>query len=534
LQQQQLEVDAMKIQKIANQAQALWPDIETTVVESSMTAGFRCKSEKVPELCDWLFNQQNYHFAGLVVEENSMWELHYLFVGQGEMGNIRVSTALSLQESKFQSVALKVHGADWHEREAEDLFELIFEGHPRLGDFILHDDVWQEGVAPMRKGFDPASAISNRKPRNDWRPRRIVKMPGTFIMPIGPVFSGHAESVHFQLESIGEEILRAFPRLFFKYRSVEKIAEGRSIDNGLLLAERFSGSTAFSHALAFCMAVEQLSGVKIPERALVLRCFFAELERLRVHLGVIEGICNSTGLVVAASQTAILEEKALRLAGYLADHRYLFGLSIPGGLSRDFENKTLQEAITSAREIVKDLDEIENLLTDTSTFLDRIEEVGIIRKEQSHDYGLVGPVARGSGYCNDLRKIQPYAAYNSFMFDIPCESEGDGYARLRVLFSEARQSLRIMEQAVADLPDGPIFVKSKASAGVGLAGVETPRGAAWHWVRLDEDGKIKRYRLITPSFANWHGFHLAAENFAFQDFPIILATFGLSVAENDR
>ncbi len=524
----------MKIQEIANQAKVFWTDVEVAVADSSLTLEFRCKPKEVAGLCDWLFNQQNYHFSGLVVEENAIWELHYLFVGQGEMGRIRVSTVAPLQECRFPSVSVAVHAADWHEREAEDLFGLVFEGHPSMGDFILHDDVWQEGVAPMRSRFDPVSALANRKPRHDWRPKRVVDVPGAFVMPIGPVFSGTEESVHFQLETIGEEVLRAFPRLFFKYRSVEKIAEGRSIDDVILLAERFSGTTAFSHALAFSMAIEQLSEVDVPERAQVLRCFFAELERLRNHLGTIDGICSSTGLAVATSQTAILEEEALRLAGFLAGHRYLFGLAVPGGLSRDFDNQSLRESITRAKGIVRSLDEIEKLLIDTSSFLDRIEEVGIIGKQQARDYGLVGPVARASGYCNDLREIQPYAAYDACTFDIPRESEGDGYARLRVLLSETKQSLRIMEQAVAHLPDGPVFTKSKATAGVGLAGVETPRGATWHWVRLDEEGRLKRYRLITPSFTNWHGFHLAAENFAFQDFPIILATFGLSVAENDR
>ena len=524
----------MKIRKIANQAKALYPEIEIRVDQSSGTAEFFSRREQVPRLCNWLFNRQGYCFSGLVVEENAAWDLHYLFAGEGDMGRIEVRTSAPLNERSFESVSLTVHAADWHEREAEDLFGLVFEGHPRLGDFILHDDVWQEGIEPMRHGFNPVSVLSNRKGRCDWRPRRIVEVPGAFIMPIGPVFSGEAESVHFQLETIGEEVLRAFPRLFFKYRGVEKIAEGRSIDDVLLLAERFSGTAAFSHALAFCMAIEQVCKAEMPERARVLRVFFAELERLRSHIGTIDAICNSTGLAVATSQTAILEEEALRLAGSLAGHRYLFGLAIPGGLSLDFDNQTLRNAVLRAREIIHGLDEIEGLLVNTSSFLDRIEEVGIIEKDRAREYGLVGPVARASGCCSDLRELQPYTAYNAFGFEIPCEAEGDGYARLRVLFSEARQSLRIMEQAVARLPRGPIFTPCKAAAGVALAGVETPRGATWHWVRIDEEGKIKRYRLITPSFANWHGFHLAAENFAFQDFPIILATFGLSVAENDR
>lgn len=135
----------------------------------------------------------------------------------------------------------------------------------------------------------------------------------------------------------------------------------------------------------------------------------------------------------------------------------------------------------------------------------------------------------------DLRKAQPYSGYDALAFDVPQEREGDGYARLRVLFAEVRQSVRIMQQAVASLPGGAVQVPlAPIAPGAALGWVEAPRGAAFHWVRVADDGTIARYRIIPPSFTNWHGFHLAAENFAFQDFPIILASFGLSLAENDR
>lgn len=526
----------MNIHELAVQVQAILPneDIQTNLVSHSKMAGIRCKPDLVPRVCEWLFGQQ-YHFAGMVVEENaSQWDLFYIFVGDGEKGCIRVTTSAPLENTKFQSVSMLIHAADWHEREAEDLFGLTFEGHPRLGDFILHDDAWQEGVEPMRKAFDSAAALSNRKPNPDWEPRRVLNAPGAFIMPIGPVFAGSAESVHFQLETIGEEVVRAFPRLFFKYRGVEKSAEGRTIDDALLLAERFAGKTAFSHALAFCLAVEQLSDAQVPERAQILRVFFAELERLRSHLGTIEGICNATGLVVAANQVVILEEEMLRLTGLLVGHRYFFGLAIPGGLSLDCDGNTCRDAVSKAGLVIRRLDKIEGLLTNTSSFLDRLEQVGMIDQKQAREYALVGPVARGTGYCNDLRAMRPYTKYEEFEFQPACEQEGDGYARLRVLFEEARQSVHIMEQAVAKLPDGPIFSSGKVAPGMALAGVETPRGATWHWVHIDENARLTRYRLITPSFTNWHGFHMAAEHFAFQDFPIIMATFGLSVAENDR
>jgi formate hydrogenlyase subunit 5 len=132
-------------------------------------------------------------------------------------------------------------------------------------------------------------------------------------------------------------------------------------------------------------------------------------------------------------------------------------------------------------------------------------------------------------------KAQPYAKYVDFVFDVPAEQEGDGYARLRILFAEARQSVRIMEQAIAALPTGPLQRLSVGIApGAALGWAEAPRGATFHWLRIANDGTVLRYRIVTPSFINWHGFHLAAEDFAFQDFPIILASFGLSVAENDR
>ncbi len=494
----------------------------------------QCDKEQVPLVCDWLFNQEKYHFAGLIAQEKKLWELCYLFVGSKEIGYIKIITTSALQDPNFTSVSTLVHATDWHEREAEDLFGINFEGHPRLGDFILHDDIWQEGVKPMSSTFDKKAALNNLKPKLDWQPRRVLDLKGAFIMPIGPVFSGEAESLNIQLETVGEEIIRAFPRLFFKYRGVEKIAVGRRVKDVILLAERNAGTSAFSHALAYSLAIESSSDIKVPKRAQMLRIFFAEMERIRSHISTIEAICNSTGLVVAASQVAILEEEMLRLSGELSVHRYFFGLCVIGGLSKDCDEKSCQKAIGKIKNIILRLDEIKDLLINTSSFLDRLEEVGVINKSEAKTHDLVGPMARGSNYCNDLRKFQPYLGYDKLDFEPSCEIEGDGYARLRVLFDEVKTSAKIMEQVISKMPKGEIFAKGDIKASTALAGVETPRGAAWHWIEIDENERVKRYRMLTPSFTNWHGFHLAIENFAFQDLPIIMATLGQSVAENDR
>jgi formate hydrogenlyase subunit 5 len=118
---------------------------------------------------------------------------------------------------------------------------------------------------------------------------------------------------------------------------------------------------------------------------------------------------------------------------------------------------------------------------------------------------------------------------------VPGEVEGDGYARLRVLFEEAAQAVAIIGQIAAGLPRGRVLApRIEPEAGAALGAVEAPLGAAFHWVRLGQDGRVLRWRITPPSFTNWHGFHWAAENFAFQDFPIIMASFGLSNAECDR
>jgi formate hydrogenlyase subunit 5 len=501
----------------------------------------RCREGKLSELCRWV-RKRGFVFVGLIVEqEPEGWLLRYVFypsqrsTGDGEPSWVHVLVGERLSQTSFPSTLEVIPGVDWHEREAEDLFGLTFEGHPKLGDFVLHDDAWQEGLAPMRKEFDAYRTVGHRAADPNWRPQRIVHAAGAFAMPIGPIYSGVAESAHFILETVGEDVIRALPRFYYKHRAVEKIAEGRRPEDVLLLAERFNGISAFAHGLACAQALEAVGNLEVPPRAVTLRAFLAELERLRHHVGLIHDICESTALTVAASQAAMLEEELLRLCGSLTGHRYLFGLIACGGLTRDFRNGELKSAVERAGGIVQRLARLESNLIGTGSFLDRLEEVGIITQKEARAYGLVGPIARASGLARDLRRVQPYLDYGQYTFDVPTESEGDGYARLRVLLAEVRASMRIIGQAFEALPEGPVRTGSvPGGPGSALGWAEAPLGAAFHWVRLDDEGRVSRYRIIPPSFVNWHAFYLAAEAFAFQDFPIILASFGLSVAENDR
>ncbi|MGA7447933.1 MAG: NADH-quinone oxidoreductase subunit C [Terriglobales bacterium] len=492
--------------------------------------------ESLPSLCRFLFWDMGCSFGGIIAEEHSShWKLYYLFL-LPSAGWIEVTLQMPIEAATVPSISAEVHSADWHEREVEDLFGLLFQNHPRLGDFILHDQVWHEGIAPMRKKFDANQLHFERQPDVNWRPFLVVQDPGSFAMPVGPVYEGGlGESLHFLLETVGEDVIRAVPRLFYKYRAVEKIAEGRKISDVLLLAERFCATSAFAHSLAFCCAVEKIYAIEVPVRAAQLRIALCELERLRHHAGAITAICESTALAVSAAHAAIIEEELLRASCVLTGHRYLFGLNVPGGVSRDFDIHSYKNLFAAVDKAQSELHILENRLRYSSSFLDRLEEVGVIDGNQARDLNLVGPVGRASGLSCDLRKACPYSGYEQYGFDVPCESEGDGYARLRVLFAEAFQSAKLIHQAIDSLPPGPVCVPCEPTTpGAALGWVEAPRGAALHWVSVDDKGAIERYRAITPSFNNWHGFRVAAEDFAFQDFPIILATFGLSATECDR
>ncbi len=528
--------DSLETMKITEVVERRWNGrVAITLDETAGLYRLEARAEDLRSVCQWIAEEQRHPFATLVVEEapGAAWVLTYVFYDADAPW---FSVAVRSQGHSFPSMSDLAVGPsfDWHEREAEDLFGLKFEGHPRLGEFVLHED-WPEGVNPMRRSFDATRRQVPREPAPAWQPPTIVSAPGSFAMPIGPVFADFAESAHFVLETVGEDVIRTIPRFFYNYRGVEKIAEGQTVDRALLLAERFSGTAAFAHGLAFCEAVEAICGTVVPPRAKALRTVFAELERLRHHAATITGICHSTALAVATAQAALIEEDLLRLTSEIARHRYLFGTVAPGGLTFDLDEERCRKLMGRSSEFVARLAALHRQLRYSSSFLDRLEEVGIVSAESARCYGLVGPIARASHVPRDMRKLRPYAAYAAAEFTPALEREGDGYARLRVFFHEAEQSASIIRNMLRALPPGPVRAAPvEYRAGVALTAVEAPSGAAFHWLRLRDGGAIARYRVTPPAFPNWHGFHLAAENFAFQDFPIILASFGLSNAECDR
>lgn len=511
-------------------------------VSFSSTSGrflLRAAADIMPAVALTLTSEYDGEFATLAIEDTGDGGLlaHYFFylrAEEAEGRGVPIEVVVDVHDNELPAISDRVHAADWHEREAEDMFGIRFEGHPFLGDFVLHDADFPEDVGPMRRSFDPYRTPIGKGQGSGWRPRRTLKEAGALVFPVGPVWGDYHESGLWLLETPGELIRQAHTRLFYKYRGVEKIAEGETADHALLLAERFSGSSAVAHAFACCQAIEKISGCDVPARAGRLRLVFAELERMRYHASTIAELAGSTGLAVAKAMAQEIEEDLLRLSGEVCGHRYLFGLLAPGGLAWAPADAALLRLKEGVAGTVQRFDRLERLFVSSSSFLDRIEEMGVLTPDTAMQYGVSGPVARASGRQLDLRRHLPYGAYGPISFDPPRETEGDGYARLRVFFAEIRTSHRLIHEALEHLPDGPLQASCRPCAGDALAWAEAPSGGAFHWLKLDAGGRVLRWRISTAGFRNWHAFHRAVEGAAFQDFPIILASFGLSIAENDR
>jgi Ni,Fe-hydrogenase III large subunit/Ni,Fe-hydrogenase III component G len=482
--------------------------------------------------------QQEFHAVfvdlfGLDVRvSKGVFQLHLLFAMDTEHTWLHVITDLDGQSQQFPTLVDELPATGWYEREVWEELGLQPQGHPLLRGLRLPPD-WPEGVHPHHQAFRWIQKVRVGEPQFF----RLEPAPvGVVDYPLGPVRSGVVESGHYTLRTVGEEIVDMRVQLFYKHRGVEKRAEGLAIEHLPLVAERISGTSAFAHSLALCQALESLAEVEVLPRAHALRTLLAELERLYNHLGYQADLCQATGLIVAQAQFDILKERVLRLNAAISGHRYLFGMNIPGGLSRDLTDE-MQEAV---RELVvvlrRSLEELSQLLFSSSSHRDRLESTGILSPDDARAFSAVGPIGRASGIDRDLRRDHPYAAYEAVDFDIPVITAGDALGRARIRLEDTMQSLRIIDQVMERLPGGQVRVPMPqlppGESALGWA--ESARGECVHWVLTGEDGTLERYRVRPASFANWQAFSLAIPGHnILTDFPVIEQSFGLSFAGAD-
>lgn len=348
-----------------------------------------------------------------------------------------------------------------------------------------------------------------------------------FEFPVGPVRGVAQESLYTGLVTSGEEVIDLYLLQWHKHRGIERRLRGTHPANALFIVERAEGLSSVGNGWTFCRAVEAALDVTVPAPVERARAIALELERLYNHAASIAALCQTTGLSVGQAQAEIALEQFLRLNLAVFGHRYLFGVLAVGGTTRPPDVVALQRLLPSARD---ELCRVIEALWSTNSFMDRLEACGIVAHEAAGRLGLVGPVARGSGWERDCRRKQPYGPYADVDLAVPVEPRGDVLARMRVMVAEIDHSAQTIEVlcragtagGVGDLP---------ARAGTSLGWCESSRGESLAWVALDERGLIERARLRPASVRNWRAFDDAARaGNVFTDVPIIEASFWLTVA----
>jgi Ni,Fe-hydrogenase III large subunit len=323
-------------------------------------------------------------------------------------------------------------------------------------------------------------------------------------------------------------------RLGYVHKGIERLSESMPYARGVYLAERISGDNGFAHSTAYCQAVEQIAGVRAPERAEYLRTVFLEMERIYNHLGDAGGIALDTAYSVGAQHAYILRERMLQLNDEICGSRLLRSINCIGGVRRDVTKEDVAKLRAALIAVKLDLNDFVGLVTRMPALLDRTETTGILPTEAAKNLDVVGPGARASGIDRDVRRDHPYAAYGKMSFNVHTLKEGDVNARMQVKIFELYDSMSIIEQALDTLPGGDIFVpvKDVPADRIGMSLVEAPRGELVHWI-LSGDGKPYRHKVRDPSFCNWPALEIAVPGNIVPDFPLVNKSFNLSYSGND-
>jgi len=461
------------------------------------------------------------------------YRLAYTFAPQSG-GWVTLEACVDPEQPAFPSITPLVPAAHWYEREVQDMFGLIAEGHPDPRRLVLHDN-WPDGVHPLRKDFDPSIPV----PRVEREPYQFHRLHGEgFVeIPVGPIHAGVIEPGHFRFAAVGEAIFHLETRLFYTHRGIEKLAEGKTPAHVLQLAERVCGACSCSHAVSYAQAIEAIAGVEIPARAAAIRTLYLELERLYNHLGDLGNICAGVGFAVGASFGARLKEDIQRLNERLIGNRFLHGVVRLGGVRRDLHAEDAIDVEQTLDGVARDFKDFIELIMGSETLVERLTTTGVLPAATARALGAVGVAARASGVDLDSRRDHPHAYYDRLPMPVPVvvRDEGDVKARLLVRSDEVLASLAIARALLATMPAGPTAVDLGAiPAGFAWGVSESPRGENIHWVRVGADGTIERYRVRSASYPNWPAVAAAVPGNMVPDFPLINKSFELCYACLDR
>ncbi len=360
-----------------------------------------------------------------------------------------------------------------------------------------------------------------------------------FTINIGPQHPSTHGVFRMRLTLDGEVVVDMEPIFGYLHRGIEKLAEGRTYKQNIPLTDRLDYVASMSNNLAYVMAVEKLAGIPVLERAEYLRVIMAELQRIASHLIAVGAFLNDCGAFVTPFLYMFRErEKIIDLFEMVCGQRLLYNYMRFGGVSHDIPEEFLPALEKFVISMPGFIDEYDQLLAENEILLARAKGVGILPKELAINISASGPLLRASGVEWDIRKVDPYSVYDRFEFDIPTGSVGDSYDRYRVRIQEMRQSVRIVKQAMEQLPPGevlsPVPLRLRPPVGEAYGHIEAPKGELGFYLVSDNSATPYRFHIRPPSLINLTALRDMIVGWKLADAIIIFGSIDVTMAEVDR
>jgi NADH-quinone oxidoreductase subunit C/D len=489
---------------------------------------------------------------------------------------IRLKTSLDQDALSVDTITDLWPAANWYEREVWDMFGITFSGHPHLTR-ILMPATW-EGH-PLRKDH-PARATEMGEFRlpdakqdaeqealrfrpEEWGMARTRGDSDIIFLNIGPQHPGTHGVLRVVLQLDGEEILDCVPEIGFHHRGAEKMGERQTWHTYIPYTDRVDYLGGVMNNLAYLTAVEKLTGIKIPARAQVIRVMLCELFRIISHLVWYGTFSQDLGQLSPVFYTFNDRERAFAIIEAICGARMHPNWFRIGGVAQDLPRGWDAMFREFLKYLPPRLAEYDREILRNRIFQARTKGVGIVTTEEAIEWGITGPILRACGFEWDFRKKQPYSGYEQFEFDIPIGRRGDCFDRAAVRVEEMRQSLRIIEQCVNHMPEGPYKSDHPLATpprkartmhdietlithflavswgpvippGEALGAIEGTKGNNGYYLVSDGGTNSYRTRIRTPSFAHMQTLPLMCRGRLIPDLLAVLGAMDYVLADIDR
>jgi NADH-quinone oxidoreductase subunit C/D len=490
--------------------------------------------------------------------------------------DLRIKVALNFINLTVPSITSVWESANWYEREVYDMFGIMFEGHPRLTR-ILMPKSW-EGY-PLRKDHyarateqDPFVLTEIMRTTEDneltFKPEDYgLETSGDdsdfMFLNVGPQHPGTHGLLRLVLQLHGEDIVNIVPDIGFHHRGAEKMGERQTWHTFIPYTDRIDYLSGVMNNLAYLLSVEKLAGIEVPDRANVIRIMMSELFRIASHLVWLGTFAQDMGQMSPVFYAFNDRERIFDIVGAITGGRMHPSWFRIGGVAHDLPDgweKLMQEFLNY---FPKRLKEFDNAVIKNRIFKARTVGIGVYTKAEAIDWGITGSGLRATGCDWDYRKKRPYSGFENFEFDIPLGKNGDCYDRAIVRMEEMRQSLRIIQQCINNMPAGeyksdhPLAIPPRKEntmkdietlihhfvgvswgpvipAGEAMVPIEAAKGSNGYYLVSDGSSSSYRSRIRTPSFPHMQMLPYISKGYTIPDLLAILGAMDFVLADLDR